>query len=108
MDIENNLGFVEKVFFTVLVDNKADLIVESSKQVKIFYRCTSISGAWFFRIDPAREFRIENPLGCWRVEDCFDRKLTADEAGWVFHLGGHFNWIDPFHSREHKGGEAGI
>ena len=36
MDIENNLGFVEKVFLIILVDNKADLIVESSKQVKYF------------------------------------------------------------------------
>ena len=36
MDIVKNLGSVEKVCLTVLVDNKADLIVESSEQVKYF------------------------------------------------------------------------
>jgi len=36
MDIKKNLGSVEKVCLTVLVDNKADLIVESSEQVKYF------------------------------------------------------------------------
>ena len=36
MDIKKNIGSVEKVCLTVLVDNKADLIVESSEQVKYF------------------------------------------------------------------------
>jgi 7,8-dihydropterin-6-yl-methyl-4-(beta-D-ribofuranosyl)aminobenzene 5'-phosphate synthase len=36
MEIAKNLGSVEKICLTVLVDNKADLIVESSEQIKYF------------------------------------------------------------------------